>query len=409
MKKFYAFAMALVAAAAVNAETTTYSLVGHSLIGWDVNKAQEFKETATAGTYELTVEDLYGECKISVNHAWEPMYGAVNSGDSILPGDTYTLNYRAVGAPDVPNIKIGKPGFGYKNALLRLVVTADNAATLTFVSGEEYDRTALPDTYQIVGGFTNNWSAADAIQFEDVDGVLTATVPNLNGGFKIIKNREWKEQWATNWETNAGLEMNVPYTLGAKGDTDPANLMLANPFATYDNAVLTLAPQENGDMVLTLVSGTFKAMEANWYIPGSKLGWDCKEAQQLTPVEGKTNTYELLAPEFNGEFKVVYGNWAIEFGATKDGETANPWKINEEYSCQVKGGNIPAATETTYTDCTITLVVDYENVVVKVLIESEVTALEHTALSEPATKVIENGQLVIIKNGVRYNALGTTL
>ena len=52
---------------------------------------------------------------------------------------------------------------------------------------------------------------------------------------------------------------------------------------------------------------------------------------------------------------------------------------------------------------------DYENVVVKVLIESEVTALEHTALSEPATKVIENGQLVIIKNGIRYNALGTTL
>ena len=407
MKKFYAFAMALVAAAAVNAETTTYSLVGHSLIGWDVNKAQEFTETATAGTYELTVEDLYGECKILVNHAWEPLFGAVNSGDSILPGVTYTLNYRAKGAADVPNIKIGKPGFGYKNALLRLVVTADDAATLTFVSGEEYDRTALPDTYQIVGGFTNNWSAADAIPFEDVEGVLTATVPNLNGGFKILKNREWKEQWATNWETNAGLEMNVPYTLGAKGDTDPANLMLANPFATYDNAVLTLAPQENGDMVLTLVSGTFKVMEANWYLPGTKLGWDCKEAQQFTPVEGKTNTYELLAAEFNGEFKVVYGNWAIEFGATKDGETANPWKINEEYSCQVKGGNIPAATETTYTDCTITLVVDYENVVVKVLIESEVTALEHTALSEPATKVIENGQLVIIKNGIRYNALGT--
>ena len=64
MKKFYAFAMALVAAAAVNAETTTYSLVGHSLIGWSVENAQEFKETATAGTYELTVEDLYGECKI---------------------------------------------------------------------------------------------------------------------------------------------------------------------------------------------------------------------------------------------------------------------------------------------------------------------------------------------------------
>ena len=296
----------------------------------------------------------------------------------------------------------------YAFAMALVAAAAVNAETTTY-SLVGHNRTAQPATYQIVGGFTNNWNAADAIPFENVDGVLTATVPNLNGGFKIIKNREWAEQWATNWETNAGLKMNVPYTLGAKVDKDPANLMLANPFATYDNAVLTLAPQENGDMVLTLVSGTFKVTEDNWYLPGTKLGWECKEAQQFTPVEGKTNTYKLLAPEFNGEFKVVYGNWAIEFGATKDGETANPWKINEEYSCQVKGGNIPAATETTYTDCTITLVVDYENVVVKVLIESEVTALEHTTLSEPATKVIENGQLVIIKNGVRYNALGTTL
>ena len=257
MKKFYAFFLALAAAAAINAQTT-YSLIGHSLIGWSLDNAEAFVETTTPGTYELTVADLFGECKISVDRGWEPMFGAVNSGDSILVGDTYTLNYRAVGEPDVPNLKIGKPGFGYKNAVLRLVIIAPDSATLTFVSGTEYDRTALPDTYQIVGGFTNNWSTADAVQFEEVNGVLTATVENLNGSFKIIKNRGWDEQWATNWDTNAGLEMNVPYVLGAKTTSDPANLTLSNPFATYDNAVLTLVPQDNGDMVLTLVSGTFK-------------------------------------------------------------------------------------------------------------------------------------------------------
>ena len=410
MKKFYAFFLALAAAAAINAQTTTYSLIGHSLIGWSLENSEAFVETTTPGTYELTVADLFGECKISVDRGWEPMFGAVNSGDSIMVGDTYTLNYRAVGEPDVSNLKIGKPGFGYKNAVLRLVIIAPDSATLTFVSGTEYDRTALPDTYQIIGGFTNNWSTADAIQFEEENGVLTATIDNLNGSFKIIKNRGWDEQWATNWDTKAGLEMNVPYVLGAKTTSDPDNLTLSNPFATYDNAVLTLVPQDNGDMVLTLVSGTFKKMEANWYFPGTKLGWNCTEAQQFAPVEGKTDTYELLAAEFSGDFKVVYGNWAVEFGTSMNGETPNLWNVNEEYTCQIKGSNInPAVADAVYTDCTITLVVDYENVSVKLLIATEGSALENTQVTEKAIKVIENGQLIIIKNGVRYNALGAVL
>ena len=231
--------------------------------------------------------------------------------------------------------------------------------------------------------------------------MLTANVPNLNGGFKIIINREWKGEWCMN-DTKKGLEMNVPYTLG-KVD----NLSLANPFGTYDNAVLTL---DTTDMVLTLVSGDFKVMEANWYLPGEQLGWKCEAEQQFAPVEGKTNTYELLAAEFSGEFKVVYGNWAIEFVA--DAEDT-PWTINEEYTCALKGqgkDNIkPADAEKKYTDCTITLVVDYETVSAKVTISSEVTALNDATIATKATKVIENGQLYILKDGVRYNALGAVV
>ncbi len=37
------------------------------------------------------------------------------------------------------------------------------------------------------------------------------------------------------------------------------------------------------------------------------------------------------------------------------------------------------------------------------------TAVENVKTSTPAQKVIENGQLIIIKNGVRYNALGAKL
>jgi hypothetical protein len=37
------------------------------------------------------------------------------------------------------------------------------------------------------------------------------------------------------------------------------------------------------------------------------------------------------------------------------------------------------------------------------------TGISHTAVSSDAVKTIENGQLVLIKNGVRYNAQGTVL
>ncbi len=41
-----------------------------------------------------------------------------------------------------------------------------------------------------------------------------------------------------------------------------------------------------------------------------------------------------------------------------------------------------------------------------IAIEEDVTGLTHTELTTPARKVIENGRIYIIKNGVRYNILG---
>ena len=40
---------------------------------------------------------------------------------------------------------------------------------------------------------------------------------------------------------------------------------------------------------------------------------------------------------------------------------------------------------------------------------SDPTAIDNTIAGEKAVKVIENGQLVIIKNGVKYNVLGGQL
>lgn len=404
MKKIFSLFVALTAMVAVNA--ADFYLVG-GFNGWNPGNGVKFTEVS-AGNYEVIIEDLSGEGKVlGTTEGWLPQYGVIGGNNVITIGaPACVLTLKAQDSdPEPGNIKFGdKEGFGYKNAKLALKVEGDQVS-ITFVSGEEYDLSAKPDTYQIVGAFTNNWNTADAIQFEDVDGVLTANVPELSGTFKIIKNRAWDEQWATNWENGGGLALGVPYVLGAKGDQgEPGNLALANPFGSYTNAVLTLKKEDNGDMVLTLVSGEFQLMQADWHIPGEALGWNCNEEQRFEQID--ENTYELLAFEFGNRFKVVYGNWAVEFGAPTP-ETV--WEINKEYTLALKGSDFNAIdNKHKFEDCTIRLVVDYENVEVKITIMSETlpSAVEDVVLPNTTTKVIENGQMYIIRDGVRYNALG---
>ena len=405
MKKIFSLFVALTAMVAVNA--ADYYLVG-GFCGWNTGNAVKFTEVS-AGNYEVIIEDLSGEGKVICStDGWLPQYGVIGGSNVVtIGGPACVLTLKAQDSdPEPGNIKFGdKDGFGYKNAKLALTVAGDQVS-IAFVSGEEYDLSAKPDTYQIVGAFTNNWNTADAIQFEDVDGVLTANVPDLSGTFKIIKNRAWDEQWGTNRETNAGLAMGVPYVMGAKNDSgDPANLALANPFGSYTNATLTLKKEANGDMVLTLVSGTFQLMQADWHLPGEALGWNCNAEQRFEKVND--NTYELLAAEFGNRFKVVYGNWAVEFGAP-NAETL--WEINKEYTLAFKGSDFNAVDNAAvFTDCTIRLVVDYENAVVKITISSETTGVEDVVAPTQITKVIENGQMYIIRDGVRYNALGAVV
>ena len=404
MKKIFSLFVALTAMVAVNA--ADYYLVG-GFCGWNTGNAVKFTEVS-AGNYEVIIEDLSGEGKVlGTTTGWLPQYGVIGDNNVVtIGGPACVLTAKnADSDPEPGNIKFGKDGFGYKNAKLALKVAGDQI-TITFVSGDEYDLSAKPDTYQIVGAFTNNWNTADAIQFEEVDGVLTANVPDLSGTFKIIKNRAWDEQWGTNRETNAGLAMGVPYVMSGKLDgADPANLALANPFGSYTNATLTLKIEANGDMVLTLVSGTFQLMQADWHLPGEKLGWNCNAEQRFEKVND--NTYELLAAEFGNRFKVVYGNWAVEFGAP-DAETL--WEINKEYTLAFKGSDFNAVDNAAvFTDCTIRLVVDYENAVVKITISTETTGVEDVVAPTQITKVIENGQMYIIRDGVRYNALGAVV
>lgn len=398
MKKFFTFAMALMAAVAVNA--TDYYFAG-AANGWsNNNQTYLFAATEDANILELTVEDLYGDFKVTEDGNWHPQHGAAAAGEGITLNGTYPL-VKCDGVNDAPaNVSVIFPEEGdyrYANAKLVLNISDPDHLVLSMTEGTLYDHSATPVSYYLVGACTNNWDLSAAVEFVDIEGVLTATVADLNGTFKIIKDRAWGTEYASNGD---GLALGEDYALVLGG----GNIALANPFGGYTDAVLTLTI-DGDNHVLNLVSGTFYVTMNDWYVPGAYQGWACNESSIMTQVLGAENTYELLLAEFSGEFKVVYGNWAVEFGRVKGSE--DTWTVNTPIELAFPCDNmVPADPDAVYEDVTITLVVDYENVAAELTIEVLETAVQTIPLEIKSVKRIENGQLLIERDGKTYNAVG---
>ena len=260
---------------------------------------------------------------------------------------------------------------------------------------------ASAQKYYLVGAF-NDWKLETAVEFQDVSGVLTAEVANMTGTFKVIKGQSWGTEYASNGN---GLKFNEDYTLKLGGD----NLALANPFGGYKNAKFTLTITGETH-VLKLVSGELEMTQNDWYVPGAwqTTQWKCTDDAKMTAVAGKTNTYELKIAELKGEFKVVYGQWAVEFGSKKDAH--EKWALDTEMALAFPCSNMEAPEGAPYQNVILTLVVDYEKVEAKLTIKKEGgAAIDNTTIDAKAIKTFENGQLVIIKNGVRYDATGAVL
>ena len=309
------------------------------------------------GVLTLEVADLYGDFKIVENGAWFPQHGAAAKGEGVALNGSYVLVKDIDVTHEPANCTIlipanqGEGDWRYKDAKLTLDASDPDHLVISLVAGTLYDHSAVPISYYLVGACTNNWSLADAVEFVDVNGVLTANVADLNGTFTIIKDRKWGTEYALN---DAGVVMGEDYTLQLGG----GNIALANPFAGYRNAVLTLTI--NGDdHILKLVSGTYYITQDDWFIPSSLLGWNCNDATKFDAVEGQANTYEKFFTTFSGEFKIVYGQWLVEFGAPK-GKTGN-WSVDTPIQLAYPCDNMkPEDPEAVYQNVTVTIVVNYE-------------------------------------------------
>lgn len=399
MKKIFSFVLALVATMALNATTYYYAGNGN---GWN-NRSTAFSGEGNVLT--VTIAQLDGGFKVLADGGaddWHPQFAIDKESDVegvTLKGDAITLR-KAIDGAEEGNIKdIKVLGLGdheaYKDAVITIDVTNPDAITCALTAGTKI---STVDAYQIVGAY-NDWTLETAAQFEDVSGTLTATIADFNGTFKLVMNRSWDNQWGTNGN---GFGLNEDYAMVKDG----GNVAFANPFAGYKNATLTLNFDPSGNPILKMTVGEFYVTEANWYFPGTVLGWNCDETTMFEPVAGAAKpTFEFLAAEFSGEFKVVYGNWMVEFGAN---EPNVAYPVNEAVTMQwPAAGN--ASVEGSYQDVTVTIVPNYEATTVELTISTEATNLHNLNAAKKANKRIENGRIILYQGTARFDVLGNTI
>ena len=399
MKKIFSFVLALVATMALNA--TTYYFAGGAN-GWN-NRSTPF--SGEDGILTVTIAQLDGSFKIVADGGaddWHPQYGLDKTGgvEGIeLKGPKLTLKKANDGAEEANINDIKVLGLGdheaYKDAVIKIDVNNPDEVTCLLIAGTKI---STVDAYQIVGAY-NDWTLETAAQFEDVSGTLTATIADFNGTFKLVMNRSWDNQWGTNGN---GFGLNADYAMVKDG----GNVAFANPFAGYKNATLTLNFDPSGNPILKMTAGDFYVTEANWYFPGTKLGWNCDESTKFTPVDGAAKpTFEFLAAEFEADFKVVYGSWMVEFGANEDGVA---YPVNEPVTMQYPAaGN--ASIEGSYQDVTVTIVPNYEATTVELTISTEATDLKNLEAAKKANKRIENGRIILYQGEVRFDVLGNMM
>lgn len=248
------------------------------------------------------------------------------------------------------------------------------------------ERHLQPQHYLIGGGeLMGNWTLSDALPFDLFDDNIVVELPAGNYEFKVLPTN-------TGWdgELNATKVDHDCSSANVRG-TNNIHVALAEP------GTLAISLTEDGNLCII---GAFAERDFvnEWTIVGDPrlLGsnWDLNDANNLmTVVSADSITitkYDLALTAGNYQWKVVGDHsWNTQFPAS--GDFILTIEADGVYDV-VFGLNIVTGVATTY------------------LSESHATSLDATAGSATnAVKFIENGQLIIVKDGVRYNAQGARL
>lgn len=173
-------------------------------------------------------------------------------------------------------------------------------------------------TWAVVGAYTDpNWNFEASTVLEGDGDVLSCTIANLIGDFKIVDIDD--SSWAIQYGTATPIELDQEYTLDGKdGGPDPSNIHFAGNILSVKDAVVYWNPSTfqlkiTGEAVMgypTLyVTGSF----CSWNTPGEGASVLCTEKDGVYTAEVD------LGDSGNVEFKLAGQGWSNEVAGPEDG------------------------------------------------------------------------------------------
>ena len=370
MKKI--FSLFVVALFSVSMFADTYTVAGSSvpLFGssWSQTDTNNDMELVSGTSYQLvkTGKELSAgdiQYKVVLNHAWMPA-----DGGGSYPDNDATLN--------IPESGIYTVTFTFDASSHEVNATAQKTG----------DAVVIP-TMAVKGGW-DSWTVHTLAKAANNE---TASVTVSIGSvatyeFGLEKDGAWQANGATltrdaNSSSVSGSGSNMKLDADAIGD-----YVFTWTYAT--NTLTVTYPAANPDARPTV------QMKGSWD------EWANFVDLELETTERKIATVTKTLDAGNYSFKMIIGgawrskDWNInrEYNVVED-ITTNPDQ-NINLNADVAGNYV-----FTWTYATNTLSVTYPTA----------TGLDNVAANENVVKSIENGQLVIIKYGVKYNAQGAVV
>lgn len=178
----------------------------------------------------------------------------------------------------------------------------------------------MPGTYQ-------GWSLENNL-FTEENGVLTQTIPDLYGDFKIVAyegSSSWDNQWGTNGNT---LGNNEAYEMVK----DAGNVLMAGDNVHYYNAKVTITPDDINNpttVSIRVEAENITTAEDQWFLVGdAPLEWNFQNCPKFEKGENGVWTLPYTGT-ITATFKVVKNAaWANSY-STK-GEIA----LDTEYTLE---------------------------------------------------------------------------
>lgn len=406
MKKILALSlMAVMAIAAIAQFPTRIYLCGPAGPDWATEQWPMYTYVAEdgitpTGVYEWVGDLKEGQLKFLYGSSWEPAFVAVTDGESLSIGNHQMTTRLSNADPD--NKWVATAG-RYK---LTITLAADSVLTVADGTGladkngnEQTFKPAVPaNVYPVGDGTQYGWNekANEPIAKAEGADVFDGVVFLKNGEFKLLHQPDWGAQYGpiTNGENITGAGT---YTLCKPSDDNKWVISGIDELTAFH----MIADVEAGTLVLRDTNVVLPPCTTLYMIGEAIGGWSFDDnAVELTSEDSVfTYTGTLAEGEFKFFEKKDFGSqaWgaAEEGGVTvaEDGEF-DLVKLSADNKFYVLNPG------------TYTVVANLKTGKINI---TTVTALHNVNANVNVKKMIENGQMVIIKDGVRYGVTGAKL